>query len=77
LGTLTVDPILKPLAFNGGVTRTHALDAASPAIDVGSNVINLATDQRDESYPRVVGAQPDIGAVEFDSDHIFGTGFGE
>ena len=59
------------------MTRTHALDAASPAIDVGNNVVNLVLDQRDVSYPRVVGARPDIGAVEFDSDHVFGNGFGE
>jgi hypothetical protein len=59
------------------VTRTHALDAASPAIDAGNNVVNLVVDRRDESYRRVVGAQPDIGAVEFDPGHVFGNGFGE
>ncbi len=31
------DPLLGPLAFNGGTTRTHALLAGSPAIDAGSN----------------------------------------
>ena len=30
-----IDPALDPLADNGGPTRTHALAAASPAIDAG------------------------------------------
>ena len=34
---LAIDPLLGPLAFNGGSTRTHALLAGSPAIDTGSN----------------------------------------
>jgi len=76
MGTLTVDPMFLPLAFNGGTTRTHALEAGSPAIDAGSNVLSLSSDQRDTAYPRVVGALPDMGAVEFDPDHIFASAFG-
>ena len=34
---IAVDPLLAPLAFNGGTTRTHALIAGSLAIDAGSN----------------------------------------
>ena len=74
-GTLTADPLLQPLADNGGATLTHALPANSPAIDVGNNLQGLAFDQRGEGFARVVGAQADIGAFESDSDHIFADGF--
>ncbi len=69
------DPLLKPLANNGGPTQTHALDPASPAVDAGSNPLALTTDQRGVPYARVVGAAADIGAYELDTDHIFGNGF--
>ena len=36
--TLGGDPMLAPLADNGGPTLTHALLAGSPAIDAGSNL---------------------------------------
>jgi len=62
---LGVDPLLGPLAFNGGPTRTRALYAVSPAIDGGSNPLSLVTDQRGTGFPRVVGAAVDIGAYEF------------
>jgi len=75
-GTLAVDPMLLPLAFNGGSTRTHALEPLSPAINAGSNVLSLSFDQRDAAYPRVVNVLPDMGAVEFDPDHIFADGLG-
>ncbi|MBZ0222214.1 MAG: hypothetical protein K8F35_04220 [Dokdonella sp.] len=70
---LTSDPMLLALAFNGGPTRTHALAAASPAIDAGSNPLALTIDQR--GYARVVGPGADIGAFELDSDRIFTNGF--
>ncbi|HEX4481300.1 MAG TPA: choice-of-anchor Q domain-containing protein [Rudaea sp.] len=73
--TLTSDPKLLPLADNGGGTLTQALDPASPAVDAGSNPLSLTTDQRGVPYARVVGAGPDIGAYELDTDHIFGNGF--
>jgi CSLREA domain-containing protein len=54
------DPLLGPLADNGGSTQTHALLAGSPAIDAGTNSGAPATDQRgvtrDSAY--------DIGAFE-------------
>lgn len=75
-GTITFDPKLGPLAWNGGSTRTHAIGAASPAIDAADNPINLQSDQRGSSYYRLVGAALDIGAYEFDPDHIFGDKFG-
>jgi uncharacterized delta-60 repeat protein len=59
------DPVLGPLAFNGGTTRTHALLAGSPAIDTGSNPLGLTTDQRSATNsPRLVGAAVDMGAYE-------------
>lgn len=54
-----------PLTNNGGLTRTHALLATSPAIDTGSNALNAPTDQRGAGYARSVGAGPDMGAFEF------------
>lgn len=76
-GTLTADPLLAPLADNGGPTRTHALLAGSPAIDHGSNPDALASDQRGDGYPRESGAAADIGAYEAQplGDEIFADGF--
>jgi hypothetical protein len=62
--TLSDDPLLMPLANNGGLTQTHKLAANSPAIDQGTNILALAFDQRGTGFPRVVGAAPDIGAFE-------------
>ena len=59
-----VDPLLGPLADNGGPTRAHALLPGSPAIDVGSNPLALTTDQRGTGFPRVAGAAADMGAYE-------------
>ncbi|HEY6985839.1 MAG TPA: choice-of-anchor Q domain-containing protein, partial [Rhodanobacteraceae bacterium] len=76
--TLTDDPLLLPLADNGGPTLTHALDPASIAIDTGSNPDNLDNDQRGPGYPRMTGAAPDIGAYEMPApivDRIFSSGF--
>ncbi|MDJ1183026.1 Calx-beta domain-containing protein [Roseofilum casamattae] len=59
------DPLLAPLANNGGNTQTHALLASSPAIDAGSNAnataASLTTDQR--GFSRFRGTV-DIGAYE-------------
>lgn len=63
-GTLSADPMLGPLANNGGPTLTMGLLAGSPALDVGSNPNNYASDQRGNGFPRVVGVAPDIGAFE-------------
>ncbi len=59
-----LDPLLGPLADNGGPTLTHALLAGSPAIDRGSNPAGLTWDQRGAGFARVSGAQADAGAFE-------------
>ena len=66
-----VDPLLGPLADNGGATKTHALLEGSPAIDQG-NSFGATTDQRSEQRPSDFGNIPnatggdgsDIGAYE-------------
>ena len=55
------DPLLAPLASNGGATQTHALGAGSPARDLGVGPCP-ATDQR--GAPRPQGAGCDAGAFE-------------
>jgi hypothetical protein len=55
------DPRLAPLGNYGGPTPTMPPLLGSPAIDAGV-ATGLTTDQR--GYPRLSGAQVDIGAVE-------------
>jgi CSLREA domain-containing protein len=67
---LNVDPMLGPLADNGGGTMTHSLLPGSPAFNAGINslAINpqtqmpLTTDQR--GFLRFYGGTVDIGAFE-------------
>lgn len=59
-----IDPLLGELQDNGGATLTQELLAGSPAIDVGSNLNDLATDQRGVGFNRTVGNGTDIGAFE-------------
>ena len=61
---LATDPRLEPLANNGGSTPTRRPLADSPALDRGSNVLDLLYDQRGPGFPRVQGAFPEIGAIE-------------
>jgi CSLREA domain-containing protein len=56
------DPLLGPLAANGGLTLTHALDAASPAIDSAAPTTCSGTDQRGVARPQGTGC--DRGAYE-------------
>ncbi|MBP7475841.1 MAG: Ig-like domain repeat protein, partial [Pyrinomonadaceae bacterium] len=70
---LTGDPMLGPLANNGGPTQTHALMPTSPAYDKG-NAFGLTLDQRGAGFPRTInnpsippatgGDNTDIGAFE-------------
>ncbi|HEY0232191.1 MAG TPA: choice-of-anchor Q domain-containing protein, partial [Dokdonella sp.] len=77
--TIADDPLLLPLADNGGMTMTHALAKGSPALDAGSNSLALAFDQRGDGYARVSGSASDIGAFESQpdgaDDRIFADGF--
>lgn len=78
--TLSSDPMLLPLADNGGPTMTHSLAERSPAIDAGSNDDALDYDQRGLGFPRVFGPAADIGAFEAQfsvTDEIFSNGFDE
>ena len=84
-GNLTgVDPLLAPIADNGGPTLTRALLPGSPALDAGDPAATFATtnlpryDQRGFPYDRIAGARVDLGAVETqptpafaDFDHDF------
>jgi hypothetical protein len=59
------DPLLLPIADNGGVTRTHMPMAGSPAIDSVTCIAEvLQLDQRQVARP--FGPRCDAGAVEFD-----------
>lgn len=60
------NPLLGPLADNGGPTFTHALLTGSPAIEHGSNEGCPTTDQR--GVPRPLLRICDIGAYEFELD---------
>jgi hypothetical protein len=74
-----INPLLGPLANNGGRTMTHALLTGSPAIDRGNPAAAAGVggtplyDQRGSPFTRVFngdgasGAQIDIGAFEMQS----------
>ncbi|MCJ7695235.1 MAG: hypothetical protein MUO40_07380 [Anaerolineaceae bacterium] len=70
-GNINLDPLLGPLADNGGFTLTHALLTGSPTIDAGSPTTCPATDQR--SFPRPIDGDGDgtprcdMGAYEYGS----------
>jgi hypothetical protein len=55
-----IDPLLGPLADNGGPTLTHALQPGSPAINRGDPA---APPQDQRGYGRL--GVPDVGAFEF------------
>jgi predicted outer membrane repeat protein len=66
-----IDPLLGPLANNGGPTLTFAVLPGSPALDAGDNSLAvdqdanpLTTDQRGAGFPRLLGGAVDIGAYE-------------
>ncbi|MEM8680507.1 MAG: choice-of-anchor Q domain-containing protein, partial [Planctomycetota bacterium] len=64
------DPLLDPLAENGGPTMTHLPAANSPVIDAGDPAAMAGVgatpefDQRGIGFSRVVGGRIDLGAVE-------------
>jgi predicted outer membrane repeat protein len=59
-----VDPLLGPLADNGGPTMTHGLLSGSPAIDAGDDALCPDVDQRGVTRPQ--GLHCDIGAYELE-----------
>ncbi len=61
-GSSPLNPMLGPLANNGGPTQTVALLSGSPAINTGNNSGAPATDQRGVARP--FGPEVDIGAFE-------------
>lgn len=60
--TIDADPLLQPLADNGGSTHTMLPGAGSPAIDVAGSCSAQTTDQR--GLARNVHGACDLGAVE-------------
>jgi hypothetical protein len=62
----STNPLLGPLAQNGGTTQTRALLAGSPAVNAGTTPCP-ATDERGPSFPR--DALCDLGAYEM-IDHV-------
>ena len=60
------NPLLGPLAGNGGITPTRLLLTNSPALNAGgaSYVDAPAVDQRGAGYPRLAGGAYDLGAIE-------------
>jgi parallel beta-helix repeat protein len=65
---LGLDPLLGPLADNGGPTQTQALSDVSPAVNAGPDPVppftGNAFDQRGPGFPRVTNNRVDIGAYE-------------
>jgi CSLREA domain-containing protein len=75
-----IDPLLGPLASNGGPTQTHLPAANSPILEAGYQFPPPASDGceiRDQrGVPRPQGAGVcDMGAVEVTSANTFVTGF--
>ena len=63
-GNINADPLLGPLADNGGPTKTRALLSGSSAINAGTGAGAPATDQRGVARPYPSGGNFDIGAYE-------------
>jgi beta-glucanase (GH16 family) len=61
---VVADPLLGPLADNGGPTLTQALLSGSPAIDSANGAACPASDQRGVLRPQ--GAGCDVGAFELE-----------
>ncbi|HCR72258.1 MAG TPA: hypothetical protein DIW23_12495, partial [Anaerolineae bacterium] len=60
----TADPLLGPLADNGGFTQTMFLYGTSPAFNAGNNATCESTDQRGVTRPQ--NGVCDLGAFEAD-----------
>lgn len=70
------DPLLGPLADNGGPTRTHDLGSGSPALDrvpraPADRCLSAGgTDQRGVSRPSAPDGMCDVGALDRDPDPV-------
>ena len=70
------DPLLGPLADNGGPTWTNAIAANSPARDAVIWIqYYTVTDQRGFVRRQRGDTVPDIGAYEYGADRLFANGF--
>jgi predicted outer membrane repeat protein len=61
---INTDPVLGPLANNGGPTLSHALLNGSPAIDAGDPGFTPPPYEDQRGYPRVFNGRLDIGSLE-------------
>lgn len=65
--------LLKPLADNGGPTKTHALVAGSPALDLDASCSNVLYMYDQRRHKRPEGEGCDAGAYEFNPDNTGST----
>jgi hypothetical protein len=75
---LNADPMLAPLADNGGPSHTLALNVGSPAINAADACSGTLPDTDQRGYVRRIGVAPDLGAYESGSvpnDRLFADGF--
>lgn len=77
---LVADPMLGPLADNGGLDPSHVPLPGSPVIDAGDVAaipldFDFTTDQRGAGFPRVAFAEIDMGSIEYSMPEIFEDGF--
>jgi len=68
------NPMLGPLADNGGPTQTMAPLPGSPVIDAGNNTYATSEDQRGVGFSRISGSKVDYGAYEAQSVTVDNTG---
>jgi hypothetical protein len=59
-----IDPLLGPLANNGGATQTHLPLLGSPVIDAGDPAFVPPPSVDQAGNPRVTGSAIDMGAIE-------------
>lgn len=68
------DPMLFPIANNGGLTPTHLPQPGSPLIDaIPVGICGIVEDQRGQSRPTQSGCEP--GSVELFVEDVFRNGF--
>ncbi|EEF61997.1 hypothetical protein Cflav_PD4660 [Pedosphaera parvula Ellin514] len=72
-GVILANPLLGPLANNGGGTSTMKLLQGSPALDAGDSALAPFLDQL--GGLRVSGLKVDLGAVELQVPTLFGGQF--